>query len=193
MARTNKYTALNFNEIYEKKTTTTNNTTTNNNNNNNNNNHRRSSSFSSSSTSLTTPPGIGNKTILSNSRIHGNMLVLTLPSPKSVTPPSQPLSPASQQPIQPRIDDGTISLRPLGRTGSGPPLSSGGQNKNFLVSSKTNKFMPPHLRPGFFGQGLNYDGEERRHKSGGGYERMNDNVGINRSRSIGSTRPNSSG
>ncbi|KVI04303.1 putative proline-rich receptor-like protein kinase PERK11 [Cynara cardunculus var. scolymus] len=198
MARTNKYTALNFNDIFEKEATST------------ANKHRRYSSFSSSSsTSLTTPPG--NKTILSNSRIHGNMLVLNLPSPKPVTPPSQPSPPLSPAATQPPTEKDTISLRPLGRTGSGPPLSPlasspSGQNKNLPISPKTNKFVPPHLRPGFLGreekpgvdqrsnlrQGPNYDGEEGRPKTGGGYERM-DTVGINRSRSIGSNRPNSSG
>ncbi|KAL7586187.1 uncharacterized protein LOC111909188 [Lactuca sativa] len=196
MARANKYTAINFNDIYENKTTST------------VNNHRRSSS----STTTATP---GNKTILSNSRIHGNMLVLNLPSPKSVIPHPQPSPAAAVQ--QPDPED-SISLRPLGRTGTGPPLSPlaspGGQNKNLPVSPKTNKFVPPHLRPGFVGREDKQNGsgsrlnlrqvsfespkEEERPKSGGGYERLRrgsevDPVGINRSRSIGSPRPNSSG
>ncbi|KAJ9550253.1 hypothetical protein OSB04_014298 [Centaurea solstitialis] len=179
----NKYTALNFNEIYEQKAK----------------NHRRSSSFSSSSSSNSSSSSIGNKTILSNSRIHGNMLVLSLPSSKPVnTPPlSQPsprLSPPVQPPVQTGDDD--ISLRPLGRTGSGPAL---GQNKGLpVLSPRSSKFVPPHLRPGFQGkeekpavefrsnlrQGLGCDGEEGMMDSG---------VGFNRSRSIGSTRPSSSG
>ncbi|KAJ0683117.1 hypothetical protein HanPI659440_Chr16g0654791 [Helianthus annuus] len=192
MAKTNKYTSLNFNDIYDKKTTT--------------NNRQRSSSSSSISS---------NKTLISNSRIHGNMLVLTRPSPKPIAPPSQPSPPppsAVPPPDRLPIQSDSISLRPLGHTGSPSPSTLPLPSLSDLavsVSPKTNKFVPPHLRPGFHGreekpepevqkqtgfvtrssfrQGLVNQVEERRPKSGGGYEAMN------RPRSSGSNRPFSSG
>ncbi|KAI3796321.1 hypothetical protein L1987_38988 [Smallanthus sonchifolius] len=185
MARTNKYTSLNFNDYYEK------------------NNHNRSSSSSSSSS--TTPSF--NKTVLSNSRIHGNMLVLTRPSPKPIAPPP-PRQPSPPPPTQPpdrfSIESDSISLRPLGRTGSASPSPLLLNHLTANVSPKTNKFVPPHLRPGFHGreekpetetekksgfgtQSSFRQVEEGRPKSGGGYEAMN------RPRSSGSNRPYSSG
>ncbi|GFZ04013.1 hypothetical protein Acr_16g0006370 [Actinidia rufa] len=115
------------------------------------------------------------------------MLVLTRPSPKPLSqPPQAPI------PDPTRSDPDPISLRPLGRTGSGPslvpsPLTLPKPDKEFLPppSPKTNRFVPPHLRPGFAGreekpetvQGVrsrNFGsyGEDGRPKSGGGYERM---------------------
>ncbi|XP_060189916.1 uncharacterized protein LOC132618951 isoform X1 [Lycium barbarum] len=209
MARTNKYTSLNFNDIYEKKTKPT---------------SRPNSSSSSSN----------NKTIISNSRIHGHMLVLSRPTPKPISVPQPEPGPIHQQQQQPpnklqspppdqktraEPESDSISLRPQGRTGSG---SGSGQT---IVSSsplqKSNRFVPPHLRPGFVGReekpvpGQGVRGrpevvgpgpgihqhhhnqgnmENGRPKSGGGYERMNrDSVNfMNRPRSSGA-RPSSSG
>ncbi|KAK1425449.1 hypothetical protein QVD17_20801 [Tagetes erecta] len=197
MAKTNKYTSLNFNDIYDKKTTT--------------NNHHRSSSTTS----------FNNKTVLSNSRIHGNMLVLTRPSPKPIAPPQQPSPPpvsASHPPDQISIQSDSISLRPLGRTGSPSPsllqspspslLQSSLPDLSVKVSPKTNKFVPPHLRPGFNGREdkpeiqiqnqkqnrFRQSVEEGRPKSGGGYERGRGGFeAMNRPRSSGSNRPYSSG
>ncbi|KAI3764089.1 hypothetical protein L2E82_14090 [Cichorium intybus] len=138
MARTNKYASFNFNDIYEKKIAT-------------NNNHHRSASSSSPSSSISSTNPSTNKTALSNSRIHGNMLVLSRPSPKPIVLPRQASPPpARQPPDQPPIVSDSISLRPLGRTGSSifPPV----QGKDLSVSPKTNKFVPPHLRPGFHGR-----------------------------------------
>lgn len=208
MARTNKYASLNFNDIYEKTITTTN-------------NHHRSSSSISSTPSTT-------KTAISNSRIHGNMLVLSRPSPKPIVAPRQPPPPPASQPSnQLPIESDSISLRPLGRTGSTQPLPCLNflpvQGKDPSVSPKTNKFVPPHLRPGFHGReekpepeiqkqtGFGspnfrqnpskspiYQGEEGRPKSGGGYETVKrgfevNPLAMNRPRSSGSTRPYPSG
>ncbi|XP_016460580.1 uncharacterized protein LOC107784039 [Nicotiana tabacum] len=198
MARTNKYTSLNFNDIYEKKTTSSSSATS-------------GRPHSSSSSSFNGP----NKTIISNSRIHGHMLVLSRPTPKPISipqPQPQPLpiqlQPKLQSPPdQTRAESDSISLRPQGRTGSGPTatLSSSPVNPPSPLQSplpKSNRFVPPHLRPGFVGreekpvpdgQGLrakqevgpgphrqgahlgsspNRFGENGRPKSGGGYERM---------------------
>ncbi|KAA8524306.1 hypothetical protein F0562_010729 [Nyssa sinensis] len=195
MARTNKYASLNFNDIYEKKNI-------------NPNNKRPSSSSSlpSASSSLTN----SSKTIISNSRIHGNMLVLSRPSPKSIPQPSAFLSPPPLPqppaiPDQTRFESDSISLRPLGRTGSGPsisliPSTSPKPDKELPPSPKLDRFVPPHLRPGFVGReerlvpefqkqpgvrsrefgvhgqghfgSPNRHGEDGRPKSGGGYERM---------------------
>ncbi|KAA8526333.1 hypothetical protein F0562_008464 [Nyssa sinensis] len=141
MARTNKYASVNFNDIYEKKIIKP-----------VNKQHQPSSS-----SSLANP----NKAIISNSRIHGNMLVLSRPSPKPIPQPSP--SPPPLQPQQPAIPDQTqfepdsISLRPSGRTGSGPPLSSipltsPKPDKELPPSPKPHRFVPPHLRPGFVGR-----------------------------------------
>lgn len=157
MARTNKYTSINFNHILEK-------------------NHSPSSatapgastraSSSSSYSSITSPNNSNIHNTLYKS--HGRMLVLTRPAPKPL-PVSPPLSssPQSHQ-TQIHIPDRTrsepapdqISLRPLGRTGTGPEHFSPvpGQDKDKEVGSivigspKTGKFVPPHLRPGFTGK-----------------------------------------
>jgi len=191
----NKYASLNFNDIYQKK------------------NHPSSSS---SSSSLTSP-----KTILSNSRIHGNMLVLTRPSPKPIPQPSPPSTPPpppppQQQNQQPPTTPDPISLRPLGRTGLGPiltpsPLTLPKADKDYSPSPspKSGRFVPPHLRPGFVGreekpgpqQGVRSReyGENGRPKSGGGYEGVvmrgagdKDLLEMNRPGSSGN-RPSSSG
>lgn len=214
MARTNKYASFNFNDIYDKRITTTN-------------NHHRSAS-SSSSISSTNPST--NKTALSNSRIHGNMLVLSRPSPKPIASPRQPSPPpppTTQPSDQPPFKSDSISLRPLGRTGLGQPLPSSifppVQSKDSPISPRTNKFVPPHLRPGFHGREEKPEsqiqkqsgfcppnirqiplkspinrGEEGRPKSGGGYERVRggfevNSAAMNRPRSSGSARPYSSG
>ena len=225
MAKTNKYTSINFNQIYEK-------TLPSNSNPNSKPIKKPSSSSSSSSPSYSA---------ISSPKTHGRMLVLTRPTPtskpKPITtpsppppPPPQPLSPQPQQsqliPERTRSDPGSdqISLRPLGSTGSGSPalspVPSFERDKEVVgvvTSPKPDKFVPPHLRPGFsgreerigpdvvrvresgrnnFGSPGRY-GEDGRPKSGGGYERMmrgdESELGMaNRPRSSGS-RPGSSG
>ncbi|CAN4105019.1 unnamed protein product [Withania somnifera] len=219
MARTNKYTSLNFNDIYEKKTTA--NTTT-------------SGRLSSSSSSLSSSPSSfkgSNKTIISNSRIQGHMLVLSRPTPKPISIPiKQPKLKSSTDQIRTESvlpsDSDSISLHPQGRTSvsdstTDTTLSSVNQPVLPLRSplQKSNRFVPPHLRPGFVGreekpvpvQGVrsrtehhhqespNRYGENGRPKSGGGYERMRrgfseaDSVNfVNRPSSSGA-RPSSSG
>lgn len=155
MARTNKYTSLNFNDIYEKKTTP--------------NSATSGKSNSSSSSSFDSR----NKTIISNSRIHGHMLVLSRPTPKPIAiPQTQPIpiqqQPKLQSPSAPDqiragagagAESDSISLRPQGRTGAGPTtttsLSSSPVNPPSPLQSplpKSNRFVPPHLRPGFVGR-----------------------------------------
>ncbi|XP_059284544.1 uncharacterized protein LOC132037913 [Lycium ferocissimum] len=213
MARTNKYTSLNFNDIYEKKTKPT---------------SRPNSSSSSSSSS-------NNKTIISNSRIHGHMLVLSRPTPKPISVPQpepgpihqqQPnklQSPLRDQKTRAEPESDSISLRPQGRTGSGSGQAIVSSSPLQSPLQKSSRFVPPHLRPGFVGReekpvpGQGVRGrpevvgpgpgpgihqhhhnqgnrENGRPKSGGGYERMNrDSVNfMNRPRSSGA-RPSSSG
>ncbi|XP_031126766.1 uncharacterized protein LOC116029029 [Ipomoea triloba] len=214
MARTNKYTSLNFNDIYEKKTA-----------------HRPNSTSSSSPSS--------NKTVISNSRIHGHMLVLSRPTPKPISIPQPQTDPIQQKPkfqgtdtaisapapektrSDPDLDP--ISLRPQGRTGSGPIIYSPPVCSTSPLQSplpKSDRFVPPHLRPGFVGReerpvtggrggggsnrmgnigsSLNAYGENGRPKSGGGYERTmiggeaESAIFMNRPRS-GGARPRSSG
>lgn len=218
MAKTNKYTSINFNHIHDKNLPT----------NSNPNNPIKTSSSSSSSSSSSA--SFSYSTISSSNKSHGRMLVLTRPSPKPISIPS-PVSP-QPQPQPPRQtqqyqvpDQGgrsepgsdAISLRPLGRTGAGSsvlsPVLSQVKDKDFPVpalSPKPNKFVPPHLRPGFVGReerpgpevirtretgqkhigsSVMY-GEDCRPKSGGGYERMT-RVGESDLRTT--TRPRSSG
>lgn len=224
MAKNNKYTSINFNHIYEKSTSTTSSNT----------NLAKtlapspSPSYSATSYSAISAPN----------KAHGRMLVLARPTPTPKPKPVQPQPRQQQQQQQqppkqtqqvadqPRSDSSSdaISLRPLGRTGTGSSLSSPVLNYDRdkemppalpVVSPKPDKFVPPHLRPGFvpkeekpgpeLGRGHRQQGhagspgryvENGRPKSGG-YERMR-RVGVsdmgmmNRPRSSGS-RPSSSG
>ncbi|XP_057955640.1 uncharacterized protein LOC131149313 isoform X1 [Malania oleifera] len=155
MARSNKYASVNFNDIYEKKFINT---------------SSKSSSASPSpspspSTAATTSVAATHqhKTHLAAvTRTHGRMLVLTRPSPKPRPQPSLP-PPSPQQQSQPqpvpdqtRSEPDSISLRPLGRTGAGPSLPLAvpipERDKEPLPSPKPNRFVPPHLRPGFVGR-----------------------------------------
>ncbi|KAL5151760.1 hypothetical protein HKD37_13G038061 [Glycine soja] len=191
MAKNNKYASINFNHIYEKT--------------NKNNPSPSSSSYSSVSYSAVSAPN----------KPHGRILVLTRPTPKPVTPPTPQPQPPPPSPIQhnhPRSEPGSdaISLRPLGRTGTGSPLSSvvpvvSSPDKDLPLLSpqppKTNKFVPPHLRPGFVpreeapppGPELRPNG---RPKSGGGQFRMRRGGpgGVSDSGLLGrGSRPSSSG
>ncbi|KAJ8532136.1 hypothetical protein K7X08_012059 [Anisodus acutangulus] len=87
------------------------------------------------------------------------MLVLSRPNPKPISipqPQPQPLPIQQQPPDQIRAESDSISLRPQGRTGSGSgPLSSSPVNPPSPLQSplpKSNRFVPPHLRPGFVGR-----------------------------------------
>ncbi|XP_022726617.1 uncharacterized protein LOC111282680 [Durio zibethinus] len=207
MARTNKYSSINFNHVLEKNLTSSSS-------NNSQTHHQNQSSFPSYSS------------ISSHAKTHGRMLVLTRTSPKPIsnhpidssTPPKQPQARSAlapdQTPLSNLVDD-QISLRPLGRTGS--VLSVPDQEKEVISvsgSSKPDRFVPPHLRPGFvgkeeklqpevflkkehkhFGSGGRYS-EDGRPKSSG-YEKIrkggeSDLNLISRARSSGN-RPSSSG
>ncbi|XP_042062948.1 translation initiation factor IF-2-like [Salvia splendens] len=135
MARSNKYTSLNFNGIFEKKLS--------------NNNHQSTTNTPSSAKSFSNQ----SKTVLSNSRIHGHMLVLTKPTPKPISIPQK--SEIKEQISSPSLPSNpikadSISLRPQGRIGSAPVLSSSPLPSP--VSPLPSKFVPPHLRPGFVGK-----------------------------------------
>ncbi|KAJ4729717.1 putative Proteophosphoglycan-related [Melia azedarach] len=223
MARTNKYTSINFNHVLEKSLSS-------------------GSAASNAGKSPKQPPSSSYSSITSpNSqtyaaRTHGRMLVLTklTPKPISITPPLSPSPSSSPQPQQPQAqtpDRGRtepnsdhISLRPLGRTGTSSetfsPVLAQDRDKEVgsvgVGSPKPNKFVPPHLRPGFvgrkerpgpevlrskdsgqkhFGSPGRY-GEDGRPKSGG-YERTrrggeSDKGLMSRPRSSGN-RPSSSG
>lgn len=207
-AKNNKYTSINFNHIYDKTTTTSSST-----------NPSKNTPPSSSSSSYS---AASYSAISSPNKPHGRMLVLTRPTPKSVTnsaPPSshpqqqpqqqpKPIQETQQTPDQPRSVPGSdangISLRPLGRTGTGSSLSSPvllnyEKDKELppppLISPKSDKFVPPHLRPGFVRR-EEKTGPDGRPKSGG-HERMrrngpSDSGMMNRPASSGS-RPSSSG
>ncbi|XP_010689773.2 uncharacterized protein LOC104903437 [Beta vulgaris subsp. vulgaris] len=197
MARTNKYTSLNFNDIYEKKIITPNSTTS-----------TTSTSSRSPSSSLSSHKSYS---LSASSRLtHGGMLLLSRPSPKphpQPQPQPQPQSLASSPPSLKSFDSNSISLRPQGNTGGTPGFQERDNNNNNSKadhpspspSPKSNKFVPPHLRPGFVAKEVtavvpdsnkpkqgtyrpgsahaNYHGspvryaEDARPKSGGGYER----------------------
>ncbi|XP_068657886.1 uncharacterized protein [Aristolochia californica] len=210
MAKTNKYSSINFNEIYGPK--------------------------KPSSSPVAHPPAASHNAPISTARAHGRMLVLTRPStphppPPPVRPQTPPQKPADPSPpFQPE----SISLRPLGRTDSSSTVSPHPikdetdhlklgdkelRDSQPVTLPKPEPFVPPHLRPGFvgreekigqdrekqgfrqrdgnfsFGQGHAREGEDGRPKSGGYYEGMN-RVGLdsdrNRPCSIGN-RPSSGG
>ncbi|XVF02071.1 hypothetical protein REPUB_Repub04eG0144600 [Reevesia pubescens] len=150
MARTNKYTSINFNHVLEKNLT--------------------SSSTSNKAKNPPTHPSFSSYSSISaaaNAKTHGRMLVLTRPSPKSIssppflspTPPKQTQPRSAPAPDQAPLSDPApdqISLRPLGRTGSGILIPGREREKEekevVLVSPKLDRFVPPHLRPGFVGR-----------------------------------------
>lgn len=171
MARsTNKYTSLNFNDIYDKKNKFISSSTT-------------TSPLSSPSSSSSRSPSPSHSlssakksySFSAASTRHGGMLVLSRPSsshnkppPLSPSPiiinpnPTPPPSPSLASPSQPdrtaRPD--SISLRPLGKTGSAfpslervnrdpPSPSLSPLPSPVSLSPKSDKFVPPHLRPGF--------------------------------------------
>ncbi|RDX99809.1 hypothetical protein CR513_17083, partial [Mucuna pruriens] len=183
MAKNNKYASINFNHIYEKPTST-----------NTANTHKNpsSSSYSSASYSAVSAPN----------KPHGRILVLTRPTPKPITPPTPQPQP-SPNPIQnnsPRSEPGSdaISLRPLGRTGTGSslsPLPVPNHDKDLPSPQppKTNKFVPPHLRPGFVPREDAPGPEPSRPKSGGGPDRMRRPAGSDLGILGRGSRPNSSG
>ncbi|PPR83883.1 hypothetical protein GOBAR_AA36831 [Gossypium barbadense] len=184
MARTNKYTSINFNHVLEKNLTPSSSSGSNKN---PQSNHQTHSSFASYSS-------------VGNVKTHGRMLVLTRPSPKPIstppvvspTPPKHPLpQPRSVLvPDQPPSSD-QISLRP--GSGTSIPGLEKKEKEGVPVCGplKPDRFVPPHLRPGFVGreekpepkvlrgreQGLKHFGssghygEDRRPKSGG-YEKI---------------------
>ncbi|KAF9670346.1 hypothetical protein SADUNF_Sadunf13G0058800 [Salix dunnii] len=171
MARANKYASVNFNHVYEKNISSS---SSSNNTNNHPSKHQSSStSFYSTISSPNSPNNLYKSHLPSSStRTHGRMLVLTRPTPKPIsTVQTPPLTPSPKTPpahpaqvqipartgFEPESD--RISLRPLGRTGVGSIVSSPvrGQETQkevgFTVGSpKPDKFVPPHLRPGFVGR-----------------------------------------
>jgi hypothetical protein len=170
MARANKYASVNFNHVYDKNIS---NSTSSNNTNNNPSKHQSSTSFYSTISSPNSPNNLYKSHLPSSStRTHGRMLVLTRTTPKPIpsiqTPPLTPspkTPPAHQAQVQIPVqteaepESDRISLRPLGRTGAGSIASSPvhGQEKQKEVGSsvgspKSDKFVPPHLRPGFVGR-----------------------------------------
>ncbi|KAE8673005.1 Detected protein of unknown function [Hibiscus syriacus] len=201
MARTNKYTSINFNHVIEKNLTSSSSF---------NKNPQSQSSFASYSSA-------------SNVKTHGRMLVLTRPSPKPVsTPPVvSPTLPKHPEPRSSLVLDqhpssDQISLRP----GSGISITGPEKKEKEGVfvsgSAKSGRFVPPHLRPGFAGReekpepkvflgreqgvkhfgSLGHYGEDMQPESGG-YEKIKiggeSDLGlIPRPRSSGS-RPSSSG
>ncbi|XP_020229400.1 extensin [Cajanus cajan] len=187
MAKNNKYASINFNHIYEKTTST-------------NTSHPHKNPSSSSSSASYSAVSAPNKP-------HGRILVLTRPTPKPkpITPPTPQPQPPPPNPVQARPAPGSdaISLRPLGRTGTTSPLSSLpvpiNPDKDLpSPQPKTNKFVPPHLRPGFVPreeapgpESLRPNG---RPKSGGGHERMRRPVASDAPGIMGrGSRPSSSG
>uniref|UniRef100_A0A6N2LTK6 Uncharacterized protein n=1 Tax=Salix viminalis TaxID=40686 RepID=A0A6N2LTK6_SALVM len=131
MARTNKYASVNFNHVFDKNIS---NSTSSHSTNSHPSQHRSATSFYSTISSPNSPNNLFKTHLPSSStRTHGRMLA------------------------EPESD--RISLRPLGRTGAGSIASSPvlGQEKQKEVgasvgSPKSDKFVPPHLRPGFIGR-----------------------------------------
>ncbi|KAJ8747530.1 hypothetical protein K2173_014337 [Erythroxylum novogranatense] len=208
MARTNKYTSINFNHIYEKNLG--NSSTLNPPKSQPSSSSSSSSSFYSSVSPSSYQNNPYNKNNIASVKGHGRMLVLTRPNPKPVSVGST----APQASPSPKIS----STQSHPQASPSPKISSTQSQKEpvettAVVSPKPDKFLPPHLRPGFSGkeerpgpevlrqpQGSGSKGrheENGRPKSGGGYERMrrtgDSYLGfIHRPRSSGN-RPNSSG
>ncbi|XP_022969241.1 uncharacterized protein LOC111468300 isoform X1 [Cucurbita maxima] len=161
MAKTNKYTSINYNHIYDKDLSPNSKTG-------NNPSKNPSSSSSSSSSSFASATY---SSISSANKSHGRMLVLTRPTPKPISslpvlsPQPQSRSPsADPRPVadqtHPQCESDSISLRPLGRTGTGAiapsPIPNLEKDKEIppptVTLHKPEKFVPPHLRAGFVGK-----------------------------------------
>ncbi|GMH11083.1 hypothetical protein Nepgr_012924 [Nepenthes gracilis] len=206
MARTNKYASINFNDIYEKKVINPSSAAKN--------NSSSPSLFTSPSSSSSAHISRPNKSYSLSASCRSGMLVLSRPSPKPISQPPLPPPPPPQHhslPASPsdqaQLESDPISLRPLGKTGSRPSLSLSPspclerEKEAPPLLPKSDKFVPPHLRPGFMAREEkpvsefqkpavgarsrefgNYRsgnfrspstyGEDGRPKSGGRYERM---------------------
>ena len=196
--RTNKYASINFNHLFH-----------------NNSHSTAATTATSAPSSSSSSPSNSYKSHLAATRTHGGMLVLSRPTPKAqpqLPPPQNQQTPPQKQqppppPVQARPEQDSLAPLPLGRAEAGSPSPSS--------PSKPDRFVPPHLRPGFVGReekpGLEFQirpnrqgnfgspnryGEEQRPKSGG-HERMrrggeSDQGELSRPRSSG-TRPSSSG
>ncbi|EEF44356.1 uncharacterized protein LOC8269108 [Ricinus communis] len=157
MARTNKYTSINFNHVYDKNLTTNNKNSAS-----NTDPSKQPSGLYSTVSSPNTYKNHLSSSSSSSSRSHGRMLVLTRPTPKPIsniatTPPLSPSpqikstqSPDIQDQDRSEPDSNLISLRPSGRTGSSLCVSAQIQIPEKEVGA--GKFVPPHLRPGFVGR-----------------------------------------
>ncbi|KAI9070719.1 hypothetical protein K1719_047317 [Acacia pycnantha] len=171
MAKNNKYTPINFNLIYDKNSSSASNTNLA-----KNPAPSLSPSYSAASYSAISAP---NKT-------HGRMLVLTRPTPKPLQsqpqhPPQQQLKLTQQVPDQPpsNSDSDAISSS-IGSYGNwfvSRPCFNYDKDKELphappVVSPKSDKFVPPHLRPGFVPR-ENKPGPElsrpQRHRGHAGY------------------------
>lgn len=152
MARSNKYTSINFNDIYEKRISSSATKS----------GSSRPSTAPSPSSSSPYSTASSRNAAASNYKSHltqGRMLVLSRPAPKPVAvPPSPSTLPVPDQ-AQNVPESDPISLRPLGRTGPSSPLPSPVlvQERDrevlpSLTSPKPDRFVPPHLRPGFAGK-----------------------------------------
>ncbi|XXG66785.1 hypothetical protein AAC387_Pa06g0287 [Persea americana] len=190
MARSNKYAAINFNEIYGPK---------------------RPTSSSSSSPSSSSPSSPSQNTPLSSARTHGRMLILTRPSKPQTPPPTR--TPPEKPPALTPAEPDSISLRPLTRTAAAAAAAKNvKESPPPLTPPKPEPFVPPHLRPGFAGreerpqpevqrekQGFRPRGgdDEGRPRSGGGYEGMRrGGLGLDMERNrpgSGGNRPSPSG
>ncbi|KAK8655305.1 hypothetical protein V6N13_107888 [Hibiscus sabdariffa] len=144
MARTNKYASINFNHVIEKNLTSSSSPGSGKN---PQTNHQTQSSFASYSSA-------------SNVKTHGRMLVLTRPSPKPVsTPPVvSPTLPKQSQPRSSFVPDqqhpssDQISLRPGSGVSVIGPEKKEKEGVPVSGSVKSDRFVPPHLRPGFSGR-----------------------------------------
>ncbi|KAG2328989.1 hypothetical protein Bca4012_021392 [Brassica carinata] len=111
------------------------------------------------------PSSLSPASYSSVARSNGRMLVLTKPSPKplkssaatasATTTPPPPAPKTPDQAIIPDPDPNQISLRPLGYTGPAPSVTFPARHSESVaapppsVLPKPDKFVPPHLRPGF--------------------------------------------
>lgn len=149
-SRTNKFTSLNFNDIFDKQKK-------------NGRNNISSPLTSPSSNSQSLSSAKKSYSFSASTSHHGSMLVLSRPSPSSThkPAPSPPLSPSpvnhlpSSPPPKPASD---LTHSPKGKTGS--PSSSFPTLERAVrdppspasappLSPRSDKFVPPHLRPGF--------------------------------------------
>ncbi|KAI4325137.1 hypothetical protein MLD38_030560 [Melastoma candidum] len=141
-SNSNKFSSINFNDIFDKKTTTT-------------------PTTSSPKPKTATPTSSTSSSYKSHLASHGRMLLLSR-SPTSAPSPPRPTQQPPLRPVRGQPDEDPVSLCPVN-----PPPTPLPSSSLLPLPNKLDRFVPPHLRPGFLGKEERPEEALIRPKSGG--------------------------